>query len=549
MPRHVALAAIVLFAALGANIAAAPPSVSYLFPAGAQRGTTVEITAAGTFERWPVRPKSSGHGVSVVASKEKGKLRVTVAADAEVGRHWLWVYDAHGAAVPQPFLVGTLPEVVEHEPNDDPKSAQRLPFAAVTVNGRLEKPGDVDCFAVQLQKGQTLVAAMEAWSTLRSPMDAVLQVLSPDGFVLDQNNDSNGLDPIVAVPIPADGTYVVRTFAFPAVPDTTIRLSGAENYVYRLTLTTGGYADHAFPLAVPCNQPATVEIAGWNIPYAARRVPIPPASAGGDAIVLRPALAHAVHVRREPHGCLVKPSGHHEPFPIQPPVTVSSRLEQPRAVDEYVLHATKGQKLTLRAESQSLGLAVAAVVRVADGAGHELARGEPAGLHGDTEVSFTPPADGTCRVTVRDLYGVGGPRSAYRLLVAPPEADFALAVAADRFAVVAGQALDVPVAVQRLNGLAGDIDLTVESLPAGVVWETLAGTDPAKKVVRLRAAPDATEAGPFRIVGRSKTVPKLARLAKAALPTPFDGAPVVHTDAVWLTVTRPPPPKPGPPPQ
>src|SRR5205823_3856860 len=114
-----------------------------------------------------------------------------------------------------------------------------------------------------------------AWATLRSPMDAVVQVLTPDGFVLEQNNDSNGLDPFVAVLIPKDGVYVVRTFAFPAVPDTTIRLSGAENYVYRLTVTTGAYADYAFPLAVNREHPGAAELVGWNLPPTITRMSVP----------------------------------------------------------------------------------------------------------------------------------------------------------------------------------------------------------------------------------------------------------------------------------
>src|SRR5256885_11248728 len=89
---------------------AAPPAVTSLFPAGGQRGTTVEVTAAGTFERWPVQAWASGRGLEVKAGKEKGKLTVTVAADATPGTYWLRLYDEQGASSPRPVLVGTLPE-------------------------------------------------------------------------------------------------------------------------------------------------------------------------------------------------------------------------------------------------------------------------------------------------------------------------------------------------------------------------------------------------------------------------------------------------------
>ena len=46
-----------------------------------------------------------------------------------------------------------------------------------------------------------------------------MQVLSSDGFVLEQNHDYHGLDPQVVFTVPRDGTYIVRVFAFPSVTE------------------------------------------------------------------------------------------------------------------------------------------------------------------------------------------------------------------------------------------------------------------------------------------------------------------------------------------
>ena len=48
---------------LPAYASAAPPTLDSLFPAGGQRGKTVEVAAAGTFERWPVSIWVNGKGV------------------------------------------------------------------------------------------------------------------------------------------------------------------------------------------------------------------------------------------------------------------------------------------------------------------------------------------------------------------------------------------------------------------------------------------------------------------------------------------------------
>ena len=74
-----------------------------------------------------------------------------------------------------------------------------------------------------LKRGQTLVAALKG-HRLGSPMDAVLQVVSPAGFVLSQNDDGAGLDPRLVFEATEAGRYVVRGFAFPSEPNSTIGL-------------------------------------------------------------------------------------------------------------------------------------------------------------------------------------------------------------------------------------------------------------------------------------------------------------------------------------
>src|SRR4051812_34577592 len=94
---------------------AAPPTLTHFFPAGAQQGSVVEVTAGGTFERWPVQAWADGKGVEVKAAKEKGKLSVSIALDAVPGIYWIRLYDEQGASALRPFVVGTLPEVLERE--------------------------------------------------------------------------------------------------------------------------------------------------------------------------------------------------------------------------------------------------------------------------------------------------------------------------------------------------------------------------------------------------------------------------------------------------
>ena len=103
-----------------------------------------------------------------------------------------------GASDQRPFIVGSLSEILEARAETTTPRSRRLLLNPVSINGRLNSANDVDHFAIELKKGQTLVASVQAHSVLRSPMDGVLQVLSPDGFVLAENNDRHGLDPEIA---------------------------------------------------------------------------------------------------------------------------------------------------------------------------------------------------------------------------------------------------------------------------------------------------------------------------------------------------------------
>jgi hypothetical protein len=371
-------------------------------------------------------------------------------------------------------------------------------------------------------------------------MDAILQVLSADGFVLDQNNDFHGLDPQLAFAAPADGTYVARVFAFPSAPDSSIRFSGAETYVYRLTLTTGGFADHAEPLAVG-KDAKTVELRGWNIPDGAKSVPVGPPSAGESHVtVFHPDVANPVRVRVEPHTAY---GSGRIPEKLTPPFSVTGRV--PAAGGESLYHITgkKGQALSLQVESRAFGLAVNPVVRVLDAQKKQLAKAEPGKLGGDTTLSFTPPADGTYTVSVTDLFAGGGPRHAFLLRVLTPDPDYDLTVAADRFAVPPGKSLDIPVKVARRNGFAKPVEITAEGLPEGVKLEVKPPTgkpDPNTVTVTLTAEKPGIS-GAFRLVGKVKGEPAFTRVAHAPLPE-FEEA----TADLWATVSDTPVSKPPP---
>jgi Bacterial pre-peptidase C-terminal domain len=532
----------ILWLGLNSTASAKEPTLEYLFPGGGSRGSTIEVTAAGQFERWPVRVWTSTPGLAIKPGSEKGKLSVTIAADVPPGVHWVRLFDGEGPTNPRPFLVGLLPEINEVEPNDEPAKAQAIDSSGVTVNGRLGKSGDVDGFRVSLKKGQTLVAALEANRKLGSPMDAVLQIASNDGFVLAQVDDDLDRDPRIAFEVPRDGDYLVRAFAFPFVQESAIRFAGNPNYIYRLTLSTGGVVDHTYPLTVSAGPSSEVEAVGWNIPELARKLVVE-ASDDEDTLTLwHPTLANPVEVRQvdEPSRVEVEPNDRTHPQAISLPVALSGRIDKPGDVDTFEFQARKGETLRFQVESRKLGLPLDAVLRVGDATGSTLIEVDDARKAVDPEGLFTAPSDGTYRVSVRDLNGHGGPNYAYLLIAGPPRADFRLTFKADRLVIQPGKPLEVVVQIERREGYDEPIEIGLLEHFDGLIAEPVVSkkTGPTASSVMLRlTACECIEPGPIRVVGLSGD----GRRKRATSPVPGVSSSI---DSAWITPARPPASKP-----
>ncbi|MEX2113254.1 MAG: PPC domain-containing protein [Pirellulales bacterium] len=531
-PSSCALLAGGLVVLLVAEARAAGPEPKHAFPLGVQRGATVEVAVDGNFPKWPLGVWIDRPGLSITAG-EKGKLSVAAAADASPGVYWLRMYDDAPAAAPQPFVVGTLTQINEAEPNNGPEQAQAVD-ASTVVNGRLSPGGDVDHVAVNLSQGQTLVASLAAHETLGSQFDGVMQIVGPAGSVVAYNHDHGGLDPQIAFVAPADGKYLVRVFGFPSAPNSTIGFAGSDAYIYRLTLATGGFVDYPWPLAVTRGSDAQVELFGWNLPQSVKLLAV--RGDGETATLSDPQLANTVSVAVEPHATAVvsEPNELAAPEKIELPLTVSGRLESPGDVDAFAFAGTKGQVVAFELSGRSLGYPIDGVLEVFDEAGTSLARADDVGEARDPVLAFSPPADGMFRIVVSDLNGQGSGRHVYRLRAALQQPEFALSTDAHAVELVAGMPTEISVAVERRHGFAEEIALSVTGLPEFVTVApatSAAAGDSAKTVKLVLTTDQGPFSGPIRVVGTATGASQLVRTSTAAIPNHES-----RTSDVWLTV-------------
>jgi hypothetical protein len=534
------------------TVLAAAPTLTHLYPAGGQRGTTVQVTATGTFD-WPVKVWSPG--LQIMTGKEKGKLDISIPADLATDRVWIRFYNDEGASAAVPFLIGNLRELTEKEPNNTAVEAQEIADSRGIVNGVLQAAGDVDGFSVQLEEGQTLVAALAANSRLGSPMDAILQLATPSGFVVAENHDAIGLDPRLTYTATQSATYIVRVFAFPSAPNSSIRYAGAANYIYRLTMTTGPYIANAGPLSTSQSELGDVAVFGWNLPANAR-LPVKPL---GDAhlvaqrefeplssgvspdvqlgFVFSPTYAGSARVRLTPHPVIMNSADGDEepPITLTAPTSISGRLSKDREVDHYLVTLRKSQRVVLIAECDRGELPVIPLMRLTHPDGTPAAATKDPGTRKETTLTFVAKMDGDHVLEVFDRYGHGSERHFYRITVVEERTDFELTIGSDTLVLEKDKPLEIEISVNRkIRGgvKLGPITVSVDGLPKGIVATSAVSQptgDTAKKVKISIAKSSTNYSGPIRVVGTTSEPTKLRRTART--PPKLGNS----FDTIWFT--------------
>lgn len=134
------------------------------------------------------------------------------------------------------FAVDSLPECVEHEPNQPQRKAQEVTLPVI-INGRIHPAGDWDVFAFQARAGSEIVAEVQA-RRLGSPLDSFIRLTDATGrslaFCDDWEDPGAGwithhADSRLSAILPKDGTYFI------SLRD--MQHHGGPEYAYRLRLS------------------------------------------------------------------------------------------------------------------------------------------------------------------------------------------------------------------------------------------------------------------------------------------------------------------------
>jgi len=536
-----------------ASVRAAAPVLEHIYPAGAQRGTTNIVTVVGKQDPWPVEVWTDDARIQFKPEKDKGKFSVIIPADVEPGPRLVRLYNAEGASTVRYFVVSDNLEVEEKESNDEFSKPQALEKLPITINGRLEKNGDVDSFAVNLEKGQWLIASLEAY-VLASTMDGMLRITDTNGLQLAYNHDGNRtLDPFLAWQAPSKGIYVVQVMGFPYPANASINFDGGTGNIYRLSLTTGPYLDYAYPTGVMRTNLAKVKVTGWNLldskewmvaclqtsslPTNTTAAPI---RLGSINTLTIPVGTLPEQVEQEPNDATA------EARSIIVPGYASGRIQQIGDVDRFVFESKKGQKWEVAVQSDKLGFPLDATLRIEDTTGKELVKNDDVNNSADPALVWTAPADGKFIAVISSLLRQGGSNYIYRLSVTEPRPSFRVTIAANNFNVSPGKTNEFKATVTRLHGHNGKLVFEASGLPADV--SLVAGEVPAKTgdvTLKLIARAEAKPfSGHFTISVKDaeanitlKAVNELiSRGTDNGVPQGYSSLVIEMVDALWLTV-------------
>jgi len=437
----------ILFAAGVGLLQAEPPGIEYIYPAGAQRGTTVPVRVGGYYFHGQANFEMLGTGVKFRPQVKRIKTvwfegplihqplsqrgenypkdhanEITVASDAELGHRFWRCWTSQGVTRPLKFVVGDLPEVMEEEMDGRPLPQEvTLP---VTVNGRLFPREDIDIWTFEAKAGETIVCDAAA-KRFGSPVNLVLEMRGPDGRRVTTRKTMRGGDPVHWFKAGVSGRYQVHL--------RDAKYWGLQNHIYRLTLKQGPHILTHYPLGAQRGTTVQAEFHGPALEKHTAKIVIP---AGADE-------AHAVSVKDlgqvkfvvGEYPELIEPAT----GPVQSPVVLNGRILQPGQTDQWQLQLEEKQTVSLDLAAAQMGSPLDAVLSIHDIEDKQLAtnddraKGQP-----DPKLEFTAKVAGIYILKVRErFHSRGGPAYAYRLTVESKQSapDFSLSLSASHLNV------------------------------------------------------------------------------------------------------------------
>ncbi|MEX0321957.1 MAG: PPC domain-containing protein [Puniceicoccaceae bacterium] len=415
---------------------------------------------------------------------ELAVLKVTIAPNAKPGMRELRLVTNLGASNPVRFMVNTLPEVRESEPNDQQSRGIIQRSHPFVINGQV-MPGDEDKFKFLAEEGDKLIIHAKARALVPYLADAVpgwfqavislkdesgTEVAYADDFRFDP-------DPVLYYEVQNTGTFELT------IRDSIYR--GREDFVYRISVGELPFITGIYPLGGQAGSPTTVAVDGWNLPedmvelYTDKK---------GRSI----RTANIQYGRYISNDIQFAVSANREYFEsdsndtrggaqrVKLPATLNGKIDTVGDYDFYSFWAKQGDSVKVEVLARQLNSPVDSLIRVFNKKGEVLALNddrEPTGEitdrkgllthYSDSSLAVFIPEDGIYFVQVSDTQNKGGPEYAYRLSIGKMRPDFDLYVTPSGITGGPGATCKVTAHIERKNGFEGPVRIGMANAPKG----------------------------------------------------------------------------------
>lgn len=472
------------------------PDSVHLFPAGAQRGTTVRVRVG--LEQSPpntqffIRGEGvSGDGVLSTELFDAGQpsprriptevpinyprqwdAKVSIDADAPLGvATWDTFCASGGSSGSLPFVIGNLPEFIEVESNSTLSTAHSIEIP-ITLNGQIHGERDLDYYEVQLQSGEVIYGEVLA-RRLGSKLEPTVAIFDAEGKQQTYQEDALGDDLLFAFKAKATGSYFIQVG--------NVSFHGTPSHVYRINLTHKPVAPYTFPVGAPAGIPTKFRFQAMdgeggtltiNRELTLDGEPNSLQTISDDSLANRPVVRILTQEAE-----LVTTLTHRQVPAIELKVgQTANGIIAPFSKDLFKLNVTDRSPLDLVVHAPSQSSAASLILlNIKDEQGKLLTKTKLNPTSNSIKAShhLANPQPGVYYVEVQSLGGIRSDHrlGSYQLDISAATPDFSLTSARDCITVTQGTSLEIPIQLNRRGGFNGPVKLSVTGLPEGIVIE------------------------------------------------------------------------------
>ena len=503
--------ALVLLPWLAPVALADAPLVTSVSPMAAAPGKTVDVMLRGSSLDRPTAFWASFPATATFADAAGDHVtcRITVPAGATVGLGAIRVATRGGTSNLVPFMVDDL--ATAHTGSEGAGTAAATSVSMLAAVEGVCRPLASNVYRFAAKQGRRVSVEVVA-ARLGSALDPVIRLLDPAGREVAWADDSPGAgaDGRFAHVCESDGDYRIE------VRD--VGYEGGPAYRYRLRVGDFPLAAVPFPLGGRRGSTGMYTLLGegcdalppalLTLPADRSRANVSACQPGGAGSGYAAVVVGDVDetIEAEPNDTPESAT------PLAIPVAVSGRLGVAGDVDFYRVVAKKGERISVRSRTRSLGSPCDLALRWVRKDGSVLAESK-SDMPGEAVVDVTPAEDGTLWLRVSEISGAGGAALAYRLEVERARPGFALGIDTDKADAPAGATLDLKVTCARRD-YGGPVALSVEGItPASVEGATIpAGKQEATLKVKLPPDLPAGSIAHLRIIGTASAGGEEARV-------------------------------------